>query len=205
MNPAEDAVGPTTSTRSPALAILAGGASSRMGRDKAVLPFGGDSFLARIATLGPTCGLRTAVIGRSAPADWKLRDVAFMPDRLPGSGPLAALADALDWSLDAVLVVGCDMPALTPAAVRWLIAERTGDASVVATLDGQAEPLFAIYAPSCRASVARCLARGQRSLQALIADALIPLRELPGAHRGAVRNVNTPDDLARLPAAAVGA
>ena len=77
------------------LAILAGGASRRMGRDKATLDAGDGPLLERSARLGLELGLPVLVVGRERPTNWPLPTVRFVADRMPGQGPLGGLVTAL--------------------------------------------------------------------------------------------------------------
>jgi molybdenum cofactor guanylyltransferase len=102
--------------------ILAGGASRRFGRDKALVDFGGEPLIARLC--------RTLQIATRAPVrivgeveKYKRIGVACIADRWPGEGPLGGIITALDASHDSQharswsLIIGCDMPFLT---IEWL-------------------------------------------------------------------------------------
>ena len=115
----------------------------------------------------------------------------------PASGIFAAHKR---WPDAAWLVVACDMPLLTPEAVRYLIEARVGRRAATAyrsTDGGLPEPLFAIYEPDT-------LARFQR--QATIGKGLSPRELLTHAdvklvdpqRKGLLSNVNTVDDLTAL-------
>src|SRR5262249_28524004 len=91
-----------------AISILAGGRSSRMGRDKAKLRLGGRTLLAIIRRTARTTGWRVRVIRR---------------DALPGNGPLGGLHEALRSSrAGAELFLACDMPYVRPRLLRRLAA-----------------------------------------------------------------------------------
>src|SRR5205809_8106040 len=82
--------------------ILAGGKSERMGRDKALLDWHGRTLLAHMIGLLETAADEDQVVGRDR-----------LPDRVPGRGPLSAIATALEMtSTDANLILAADLPFL---------------------------------------------------------------------------------------------
>lgn len=179
---------------------LAGGASSRMGRDKALLEIGGVPLLVRTARLLEPRVAEVTVIG--PPARYASLDLRVLPDDSPGLGPLGGLATALrvcscEWSL----VVGCDLPYLSGEWLDWLIARALNspaDAVVPETARGL-EPLCAMYRARCAPAVASAIARGVRK----VSDALnrLALDKVAVAEwqkidpeGGIFKNMNTPGD-----------
>lgn len=180
----------------PTLTILAGGESTRMGRDKALLDDGRGPLLARLAALGLHCDLPVQIVGRARPNDWPLPQVDFLPDDDPGQGPLGGLATALARTAP-VLLIACDLAALTPRALTWLVqtvAKQPLRDGVVTERDGLIEPLFACYTARCRTQVEQRLASGQRALHRLIADGDFRHVALPTPLWPALANVNTPEE-----------
>jgi molybdopterin-guanine dinucleotide biosynthesis protein A len=112
--------------------VLAGGASRRFGRDKALVEFDGEPLIARLCrALQSATGAPVRIIGDAE--KYSQLGVECVPDRWPGEGPLGGIITALmaniasrdpahpnSWSL----IVGCDMPFLT---AEWLshLAKRT--------------------------------------------------------------------------------
>ncbi|MGH9093687.1 MAG: molybdenum cofactor guanylyltransferase, partial [Acidimicrobiales bacterium] len=100
------------------------------------------------------------------------------------------------------LVVATDLPRLTPGLLRWLAAHPSG-ASVIPTAHGRDQPLCARYRSEDLAQAADLVARGQRSLRALL-QAIDPYRAGPEEWIGpagdplALDDADTPADLARL-------
>ena len=100
--------------------ILAGGQSSRMGRDKAMLAPGGTPLLLRTAALLATLAGPPIIIG--PPERYLALGYPVIADDAPGIGPLGGIATALrhsnqPWNL----MVGCDMPFLTSQWLDYLI------------------------------------------------------------------------------------
>jgi molybdopterin-guanine dinucleotide biosynthesis protein A len=184
----------------PTLVILAGGSSSRMGRDKALLDDGRGPLLGRLAALGLACGLPVLVVGRLRPAGWPLPEVGFLPDALPDQGPLGGLVTALRRTAP-VLLIACDLAAMTAAALRWLMhtaAQQPLRDGVVSERDGLIEPLFACYTARVLPKAEEHLANGQRALHRLIADGDFRHVPLPAPLWPALANINTPEDWRRI-------
>lgn len=182
-------------------AILAGGESQRMGTDKAVLLWGGMTLLERAARTALAAGLPTLVVGRPRPDGWQTPAVDFASDDAPGRGPLGGLETALRRAGDPVLAVACDMPLLTPSALRWLrdqAAAGTGELGLAVVNEGRWEPLFSVYTPTCLPLIESRLAEGRLSLHGLIESGDFGRVDAPDWVAAQIVNVNTPEDLARL-------
>jgi molybdopterin-guanine dinucleotide biosynthesis protein A len=143
--------------------ILCGGKSSRMGRDKATLPFGPELMLQRVVRLiGESVGSENVVVvtapNRSLPA--LPRDVVVAHDAREYRGPLEGLATglrALGDRLDAVYATGCDVPLLVPAFVDRMF-ELLGDFDIAVPFDGQHHhPLAAVYRPAVLSQIQKLL------------------------------------------------
>lgn len=183
--------------------LLAGGRSSRMGRDKALLDAAGATFLERIAAAARPLARSIAVVGREAAPE----PFVAVPDLRPGLGPLAGIESALAAArTPAALVVACDLPMVTTAFFERLVA-RASEAPdrilVVEDADGRVTPLCGVYPATAREVAARLLDEGERRPRMLLdavgsrALAFAEYRDLPGASR-LLENVNTPDEYRRL-------
>ena len=138
-----------------AAAVLAGGASRRMGRDKATLRVGGVELASLVLAAAAQVADPVVLV---APEGHPARRVAAPAVADPGLGPLAALAAALD-ALEAehVLVLAADHPGLRVALLAHLVA-LAGEADAVACRRGpRLEPLVAVYrrAPALAAARSR--------------------------------------------------
>jgi molybdopterin-guanine dinucleotide biosynthesis protein len=206
--------------RTPLGAVLAGGQSRRFGSPKALAPFRGEAMVRRAArTLEGVCD-EVVVVSSVPEVGAAFRRTAHqftvIPDLVPGAGPLAGLHAALhharERGFDAVLVLACDMPLVTPEVAEALAREgEAGDAlAVVATPENDPgaqakepfspQPLLGWYRRNALAAVETRLAGDDRSMAGLL-DALgarrIPAGEL-GAGNGELAGANTPEELARL-------
>lgn len=98
--------------------VLAGGRSSRMGRDKALLPWRGRSLLQHMQALLREAGAARVVVSGDHPGDHD-----SVPDRIRDIGPLGGVASVAEVLPDGVLLlVPVDMPLLTPALLAALAA-----------------------------------------------------------------------------------
>jgi len=153
-----------------AAAVLAGGASRRMGRDKATLRVGGVELASLVLAAAAQVADPVVLV---APEGHPARRVAAPAVADPGLGPLAALAAALD-ALEAehVLVLAADHPGLRVPLLARLVA-LAGEADAVACRRGpRLEPLVAVYrrAPALAAARSRLAGPpGGRSLLGLLA------------------------------------
>jgi molybdopterin-guanine dinucleotide biosynthesis protein A len=143
--------------------ILCGGKSSRMGRDKATLPFGPELMLQRVVRLmGEAVNLESMVV--VAAPDQLLpklpANVLVARDAQEYRGPLEGLAtglQALTNRADAVYVTSCDVPLLIPAFVDHMF-EQLGEFDIAVPFDGEYHhPLAAVYRPTVLPHINRLL------------------------------------------------
>lgn len=182
--------------------ILAGGCSSRMGRDKASLPFGTGTMLSRLAEeYAPAFEVMVSLREESQ------LDTGGLPvllDRSPGQGPLAGLEAAFhDTDAEAVFLTAADLP-FGELRLALEIAGRLeagDDACLIRRHTGAPEPLFAVYRRSCLPAVEECLREGRRSCRSLLEWVRVRWAEeedLPGFDLDRIlMNVNTPEDYRR--------
>ena len=175
------------------IAILAGGKSSRFGRDKAEI------FLPSVVAACLPAGLPIVVIGRLGHPDIT-NDVSFLPDAFPDQGPLGGLVTALRATKEPVLLLACDLPDLRYEAISWLIEHwqtQCNESGLVATRsdegDIRLEPLFAIYTPTCLELAENILRSGKRSMHHLLEFIGSDKIQIPDFMASQLRNVNTPD------------
>jgi molybdopterin-guanine dinucleotide biosynthesis protein A len=184
--------------------ILAGGVSSRMQRDKAALQYGGKTQLDRAFELAGRHVARVFVSVRASQTDEPTRaQRPMIVDSVAGDGPTVGIRSALAAYPEAAwLVLACDLPFLSDAALSQLLRER--DAARVATAyrsahDGLPEPLCAIWEPAAATALAAYQAGGGHCPRKfLIRHAPHLLEPLD---RRALDNVNTPEEYARALAA----
>jgi molybdenum cofactor guanylyltransferase len=156
-----------------AAAVLAGGASRRMGRDKATMPVGGVELASRVIAAAGAVAAPVVLVapgGHPAVALARRLGVGLVAD--PGAGPLAALAAGLAaLATPHVLVLAADHPALRAELLARLLAERGAGQAVACRREGRLEPLVAVYErePALAVARARLVDGRDRSLQGLLA------------------------------------
>lgn len=144
--------------------LLAGGRSSRMGRSKAELPFGGrrmiDHQIERLSMLG----IDDVIV---AGYDGTVSHGRTVPDKLPHRGPLGGLASALPAAAnESCLVLSVDAPLVPPAVLFELMRHHRGGITVVEH-GGQTEPLIGVYDRALSSACEELLAGGQGSVKCL--------------------------------------
>jgi molybdopterin-guanine dinucleotide biosynthesis protein A len=141
---------------------VAGGGSRRMGRDKALLPWGETDLLGHtLARLRAVCDDVRILCGPRA--RYEGRGV-IVPDGLAGEGPAAGLLAALEVAAgEPALLLAVDLP-LVPVALLAALTARAGDGdAVVPVLQDGPEPLCAVYGRACLGPLRQRLA--QRELR----------------------------------------
>lgn len=154
--------------------LLAGGRSTRMGRDKALLPWGASTLLrATVDRVSPVTlgGPMVCVAGPGQALPPLPSGVETVRDRTPDRGPLEALAaglHALAGRVEVAFAVGCDTPLLEPAVVRRVV-DQIGDAeAAMVVASGRRQPLLAAYRTAIAGKADEVLAGGRGSLHALL-------------------------------------
>jgi molybdopterin-guanine dinucleotide biosynthesis protein A len=180
--------------------ILAGGESSRMGRDKALLELEGVALIVRTARLVESAAERCAIVGDTVRLEGL--ELLVIEDEFPGAGPLGGIATALraseaEWNL----IVACDLPYLTREWLEFLIGRAVrSDADAVLPMNERgAEPLCAVYSKRADGAIRAALDRGVRKVTDGLADVRIEFiepREWKGFDSDGLlfKNMNSPAD-----------
>ena len=182
--------------------ILVGGASSRMGTNKALLELGGRNFVERIHAALSSIATKTCLVGpRDKFADWPAM-LPIVPDVHVEWGAFGGLHGALaacraEWAA----VVACDLPFVTGELfVRLASLRQNFDTVVPLQPDGRTQPLCALYRTTiCRPLAEELIAAEERRPRALLervrtrlAD-FSELSDLKGSSDFFI-NINTPGD-----------
>ena len=180
-------------------AVLAGGRSTRMGKDKAFLEVDGEPLLARQLRLLDQAGASELLISGREGVDYSAFGVKVIYDALPGVGPLAGLVSALQSaSFPLVLVLAVDLPAMTLAMLSMILGACTEGRGCVPVEAHRLQPLAAAYPRELSLLANAHLEDGQRSLQALVgagvAGGLLQLLQLAPADSALFINWNQPSD-----------
>lgn len=189
--------------------ILAGGQSSRMGRDKALLPLPGgqaETFVSHQATLLSSCCQEVLLVARDAEQvslylPYLPSFVRVITDRIPQSGPLMGLASGLSAiHTPSALVTAVDMPFLQPALLTFLLTQAQINTIVMPVVANYPQVLLAVYPQSVLPLIEVLLREGRRDPRALLQRAVVhrieeaQLRAVDPLLRSFI-NVNTPEEL----------
>ena len=175
--------------------VLAGGQSSRMGRDKSQLPWHGKTLISHIVDqLRPM--VAELLISANDPVPFAGLGLPVLADREPGGGPLQGIATGLraarhEW----LFVTGCDVPEIRQDYFQgmWPLTAEDVDVIMPVDADGRAEPLFALYRRSALPAVERVLASGRPRIIDILPVVRVCHPRLP---QGWLKNLNTPEDYA---------
>jgi molybdopterin-guanine dinucleotide biosynthesis protein A len=182
--------------------ILAGGRSSRMGRDKALITFDGVMLLEHLLRVCRQVSAAVRIVGA------REKYGAFgetVEDIYPGRGTLGGIHAALSCSsTDLNLILAVDLPYIEAALLHYLLARAAGSDAMVTVpeADGRLQPLCAVYRPQFLIPAQQALEAGQNKVDVLFARVpiqVIPSEELAqhGFPAAVFANLNTPEDLAR--------
>jgi molybdopterin-guanine dinucleotide biosynthesis protein A len=183
-------------------AVLTGGASRRMGRTKALIELDGVPMARRVADALAQAGCGSVIAYGGDPVVLEPLGIPVLPDRHPGSGPLGGVLGVLelvaesDLHIDGVFVVACDLPALRSGDLGGMVdaLRRHHDVDVVVARTARIEPTCAIWRPRATERLREVFESGERALHRAIERLESCTVEV---EPGAVRNINTPDDLDR--------
>ena len=182
-----------------AAVVLAGGASRRMGRDKATMPHPRHPSMTMlehtVAVLGERCAPVFVVAAPGQALPDLTGDVRILRDDIRGIGPLPAtgrgLRAAAAAGADRAFVSAVDMPNLSIDIVDALAGYR--DVDVVLPWDGRDHYLAGVYRTALADRIEALIAAGERRMRALT-DSVLTQRVVIGSTTALV-NLNTPDDL----------
>lgn len=188
-------------------AVLCGGASRRMGRDKAVLEVRGTPMARRVADALAAAGATSVVaVGGDATA-LRALGLVVVPDDVPGAGPLAAVATALrsagrrGEADDIVLVVACDLLRPSPAAMAAVIGTLAGQPGAdlaVPIAEGRRQWGHGAWRTRALPGLDAQLAAGERAIHRAVAAAGLVVAEATGLPEDDLADADTPNDLARV-------
>lgn len=171
--------------------VLAGGRSSRMGRDKALLPLAGRTLVEHLAALVERAAGNVTVI--APPERYEALGFRVIADRVANQGPLGGVYTALSatsatWNL----IVACDMPGITVDFLEDLFraAEASKDDCVVPQTATGLDPLCAVYHRRCAAAAISSIDRKILKMHEFIAT--LQVLPYPVSNPAALENINTP-------------
>jgi molybdopterin-guanine dinucleotide biosynthesis protein A len=179
--------------------ILAGGSSSRMGQNKALLEFRGKPLIRhQIELLEPL--FREVIVGANDAAPYAPFNVRVVPDLLSERCALTGIHALLRGAAGSrVFVVACDMPFLHPSLIQALAEVPGGPDVVVPESDRGLEPLHALYGPGCISAIEESARRGDWKVAGFYAAVRVERVRIRDGDwlvegRSPFLNANTPDE-----------
>ncbi len=184
-------------------AVLAGGASSRFGRDKALLRLGGQTLIQRVVDRLSKISDDVLVVGNNL-TRFQGMEVRLVEDVVKGAGALGGVYTAVQACRHPyVFCAACDMPFLDLNLVRYTILLAPGYDVVMPYVRGEPEPLHAVYSKACAPAIKNALDAGERRIISFLGQ--VRVRDV---HEDEIRildpdlhsffNLNVPEDLTRM-------
>jgi molybdopterin-guanine dinucleotide biosynthesis protein A len=179
--------------------VLAGGRSSRLGRDKALLELNGETLLARAVRILASIVDEVIVLGPADRAD-HASGARVIPDERPGDGPLPALATALrEMRGERMIAVATDMPLLNPTLLRYVFDRSAGYDVAVPRTGGRTQQLHAVYSRTCLPAIESQLKQDDLKIDrffSTVRTLIIEEREIAAIDPSLLsfRNINTESD-----------
>jgi len=183
--------------------ILAGGASRRMGRDKALIQVEGIRLLDYV--YGKCQELFSEIIiVTNQPQQFIEYQTPIVVDEIPGAGSLGGLYTGLKRASNYYsFCVACDMPFLNPELITYLIEKRFKSDVVIPMTNKGLEPLHAVYSKRCIEPIKKLVERGDFKISGLIPEVHVEyceeeeIKEIDPSFTSFI-NVNTKEDLFQI-------
>ncbi len=181
--------------------LLAGGKSSRMGKDKALIKYGDETFMS--TSLKKLHKLFDEVIVVADNIEkYNIENTKIIQDIYPKMGPMGGIHAALKSSKnDWIFVIPCDMPMWQPFLVEEILKHRLDYDIVVPLINDHMEPLFALYKKTCIPGLEQCLSNNIIKVLELYPLVKTNYLELEKVYNEVDQcdknffNINTPQDL----------
>lgn len=150
--------------------ILAGGKSSRMGRNKALMTLGGQRLIDRVVKTMRAVFTDLLLVTNS-PDVYADIGLPMVGDVMPDKGSLGGIYSAIyHVTTPYCLVVACDMPFLNAAVLQYLVDHIADNDVVVPEIDGEMQPLHAVYGKACLPPITQRLERNRLKVVGFFPD-----------------------------------
>lgn len=175
--------------------VLAGGKSSRMGRDKGLVLFNGHSMVSYVLKALSKTEIPFKIIAHDA--GYEKFGPPVYPDLIEEKGPMGGLLTAFsNTQAKAVFLISCDIPLITFEAIKQLLDMAEKKRIIAATVEGRINPLFAIYPVTLTEEVKERIQEDNLKMTGFILENKHTLvssisRKMPDIFR----NINTPEEL----------
>jgi molybdenum cofactor guanylyltransferase len=181
-----------------ACAILAGGKSSRMGTNKALLLLDGKPLIARVAATARSVFGHVIVAADDSPA-YSFLGLDCVGDVFRNCGPLGGIHAALVNTLEpALFVVSCDMPFVSRELLQYILAHHASAPAKVPVMDGRVHPLCGWYSRSILPALVKRLEENRLRVMEFVDEigaSRVPISsDLPFYNNDLFVNLNAPED-----------
>ena len=182
--------------------ILAGGKSSRMGTDKALVNYQGKPMLQRVYQVAAECTEQVYIL-----TPWAERyqnilplDCNYLIETQPGKGPVNGLSEGLEQiSADWILLLACDLPLLDAEIIKtWIDKLPQISTSTLALVPQRSdiwEPMCGFYRKEIKTELDSFLKSRKRSFQELLLGIEVEVLEVDEKVDLMLLNCNYPGDL----------
>lgn len=183
--------------------ILAGGESSRMGSNKALLKVNGERMV-ETAYRCLTGIFDEILLVTNTPEVYEFIPCRKVADIYPGMGPLGGIHAALfNCAAERAFITACDMPGLNPRLIRELNCMHVGADVVIPETVGGLEPLHAVYTKNCLPNIEKMLRAGKRRILSCFEPSqirLVPRERIAAMDSdfSSFCNINTQEEYRRL-------
>lgn len=148
--------------------ILAGGKSSRMGQDKGLMLFNGQSFIDHaVQIVKDVCNSVIIITNQDG---YERLNIPVYNDIIKAKGPAAGVYTGLYYSKTQYnLIIGCDMPFLSSEFLGYLLSQIDEKAdAIVPEYENRSQPLCAVYSKSCLSQFKQFIQNGQLKMKEII-------------------------------------
>lgn len=178
--------------------ILAGGKSSRMGKDKGFVELNNQPFIQWV--IQAVVPITTNIIISANNPTYQQFGYPVFEDLIPDKGPMGGLYTGLTNSnFDLNLVLSCDIPSINSELLHYLYSQIQPDRSAnMITHNGYIEPLCGVYHKKCLPTLKELLSRNMLSLNEFLTQSdthFIEISDQPFYHDKILMNFNTPEDI----------
>lgn len=174
--------------------ILAGGGSSRMGTDKALLSLGDRTFIGSIAGMLGTLFADVMIISDHAER-YGFLGLPVQEDIRKDAGPLGGIHSALSsMKTHYAFIIACDLPLVSQGACLRILSAQPRDDVVVARNGDRIQPLFGVYSKDVLPEAEDRLGRGENSVMNFLERLRVTVVDFQSPSQ--IRNINTPEEYA---------
>ena len=150
--------------------ILAGGVSSRYGKNKALVKVNGIPLIERVSRVMKSL-FKEVILITNTPDEYSFLKLPMYEDLIRGLGPLGGLFTGLTrMASETGFLVGCDMPSLNRKLIRHIINIRDDSDVVVPRISGLMEPLHALYSKECLHAIKKLIASRKYQINQLFGE-----------------------------------